>query len=126
MDVADRVVDLPDRFVAPVHQPRAHRDTAPPDKIAIHLPESTYRLQFHRGFTFRDARKIAGYLSSLGISDCYASPYLKASAGSMHGYDIIDHNVLNPELGGEDDYNAFVAALHAHPMGQILDVVPNH
>jgi (1->4)-alpha-D-glucan 1-alpha-D-glucosylmutase len=91
-----------------------------------HFPEATYRLQFHAGFTFRDAHRLAPYLHELGITDCYASPYLKAKPGSQHGYDIQDHRSLNPQIGSEEDYNAWVEALHAHGMGQILDVVPNH
>jgi (1->4)-alpha-D-glucan 1-alpha-D-glucosylmutase len=90
------------------------------------VPVSTYRLQFHAGFTFRDATAIVPYLHDLGITHCYASPYLKARPGSQHGYDIIDHRLLNPEIGSEDDYEAWVKALHAHNMGQILDMVPNH
>ncbi|MDR3632869.1 MAG: malto-oligosyltrehalose synthase [Isosphaeraceae bacterium] len=90
------------------------------------LLESTYRLQFHAGFTFRDACAIVPYLSELGITHCYASPYLQARAGSQHGYDITNHRALNPEIGSEAEYDAFVAALHAHGMGQILDIVPNH
>ena len=90
------------------------------------LPESTYRLQFHAGFTFRDALEILPYLADLGITHCYASSYLKARPGSTHGYDIIDHGSLNPEIGSAADYKQFVAALHEHGMGQILDTVPNH
>jgi (1->4)-alpha-D-glucan 1-alpha-D-glucosylmutase len=91
-----------------------------------HVPNATYRLQFNRTFTFRDAAAIVPYLAALGISHCYASPYLRARPGSMHGYDIIDHNSLNPEIGSLEDYNAFVDELHRHGMGQILDIVPNH
>jgi (1->4)-alpha-D-glucan 1-alpha-D-glucosylmutase len=90
------------------------------------LPESSYRLQFHAGFTFRDARLLVPYLHDLGITDCYASPYLKARPGSRHGYDISDHQALNPEVGSASEYEAWVQALHDHGMGQILDVVPNH
>jgi (1->4)-alpha-D-glucan 1-alpha-D-glucosylmutase len=90
------------------------------------FPESTYRLQFHAGFTFRDAARIVPYLHDLGVTDCYASPYLKARPGSKHGYDISDHRVFNPEIGAEEDYDAFTQALRSHEMGQILDVVPNH
>jgi (1->4)-alpha-D-glucan 1-alpha-D-glucosylmutase len=90
------------------------------------LPEATYRLQFHAGFTFRDAERIAPYLRALGVTHCYASPYLKARPGSTHGYNIIDHRQLNPEIGSEEDYNAWVAALHREGLGQILDMVPNH
>jgi (1->4)-alpha-D-glucan 1-alpha-D-glucosylmutase len=66
------------------------------------------------------------YLAQLGISHCYASPYLKARPGSMHGYDIVDHNQLNPEIGTPAEYDEFVETLHRHGMGQILDIVPNH
>jgi (1->4)-alpha-D-glucan 1-alpha-D-glucosylmutase len=89
-------------------------------------PLATYRLQFNREFTFRQAAAIVPYLASLGISHCYASPYLRARPGSMHGYDIIDHNSLNPEIGSAEDYEYFVSELHRHGMGQILDIVPNH
>jgi (1->4)-alpha-D-glucan 1-alpha-D-glucosylmutase len=90
------------------------------------IPIATYRLQLNRDFTFRDAAAIVPYLSDLGISHCYVSPYLRARPGSLHGYDIIDHNTLNPEIGTPEDYEQFVAELHRHGMGQILDIVPNH
>lgn len=90
------------------------------------LPESTYRLQFHAGFTFRDATAIVEYLRELGITHCYASPYLKARAGSTHGYDIIDHNQINPEIGSEEDLTRWVDALDDAGMAHILDMVPNH
>jgi (1->4)-alpha-D-glucan 1-alpha-D-glucosylmutase len=90
------------------------------------FPESTYRLQFNARFTFRDARDLVPYLHDLGVTDCYASPYLMARRGSLHGYDITDHNRLNPEIGSDEDYAAFVEALRARGLGQLLDVVPNH
>jgi len=90
------------------------------------IPTATYRLQFNRFFTFNDARKIVPYLHVLGISDVYASPYFQASAESLHGYDITDHNKLNTAIGTREEYDAFVAELHTHGMGQILDFVPNH
>jgi (1->4)-alpha-D-glucan 1-alpha-D-glucosylmutase len=90
------------------------------------IPTATYRLQLNPHFTFRDATAIIPYLSALGISHCYASPYLRARPGSMHGYDIIDHNSLNPEIGSPEDYEALVSELHRHGMRQILDIVPNH
>ncbi len=89
-------------------------------------PLSTYRLQFHKDFRFTDAIAIIPYLNRLGISHVYASPILKARAGSTHGYDITDHNLINPEIGSEDEFRRFVNELHAHHMGLILDTVPNH
>ena len=89
-------------------------------------PRATYRLQFHRGFTFEDATGIVPYLAALGVSHVYASPIAAARAGSMHGYDGIDPTRVNPELGGEAGLRALVVALKARGMGVILDIVPNH
>ncbi len=89
-------------------------------------PRATYRLQFHAGFRFTDATALVPYLAALGISHVYASPYLKARTGSTHGYDIVDHAQLNPEIGTAAQYREFVDALRAHGMGHILDFVPNH
>ena len=90
------------------------------------IPEATYRLQFHAGFTFANAQAIVSYLHDLGISHVYASPYLQARPGSLHGYDIIDHSSLNVEIGSMADFDALVSELKSHGMGQILDMVPNH
>lgn len=90
------------------------------------IPVALYRLQFNKDFTFCQAAALVPYLAALGISHCYASPYLRARPGSSHGYDIIDHHQLNPEIGTPEDYSRFVAVLHEHDMGQILDIVPNH
>src|SRR5215510_8115875 len=89
-------------------------------------PFSTYRLQFNAGFRFQDARRLVGYLHALGISHVYSSPILKARPGSVHGYDITDHNALNPEIGNDEDLQNFVRELKNYGMGQILDIVPNH
>lgn len=90
------------------------------------IPSSTYRLQFNRQFTFAQAREIVPYLDALGISDCYASPYFQAREESLHGYDITDHNKLNAAIGSRAEYDAWIADLHAHGMGQVVDFVPNH
>lgn len=90
------------------------------------IPVATYRLQFHRGFTFADAEAIVPYLHDLGITHCYASSLLTAMPGSTHGYDLIDPTSLNPEIGTEAEFRRFVDALHARGMGLVLDVVPNH
>jgi len=90
------------------------------------IPQSTYRLQFNREFTFSDAIQAIPYLEELGISHCYASPYLRARPGSLHGYDIVDHRQINPEIGTGEEYERFVALLDEHGLGQILDIVPNH
>jgi len=98
--------------------------TDSPGEAAI--PVSTYRLQFNRQFTFAEAARLVPYLRQLGISHCYASPFLKARPGSSHGYDIVDHNELNPEIGSHEDFERFIAELQHNGMGLIADIVPNH
>jgi (1->4)-alpha-D-glucan 1-alpha-D-glucosylmutase len=89
-------------------------------------PSATYRLQLNRDFKLTDAEAIVPYLRALGITHVYASPLLKARAGSPHGYDIVDHDRLNPEIVGDGDLDRFVSTLRANGMGLILDIVPNH
>src|ERR671918_644318 len=96
------------------------------EKSLPRIPSSTYRLQFNRWFTFAQARAILPYLHALGVTDAYASHYFQAGAESLHGYDITDHNKLNPVIGSREEYDAWVAELHAHSMGQVLDFVSNH
>jgi (1->4)-alpha-D-glucan 1-alpha-D-glucosylmutase len=90
------------------------------------IPIATYRLQLSKEFDFEAAGKVVPYLKSLGISHVYASPFLKARAGSTHGYDIVDHNEFNPDLGGEAGFIRLSNTLREHDLGLILDFVPNH
>jgi (1->4)-alpha-D-glucan 1-alpha-D-glucosylmutase len=84
---------------------------------------ATYRLQLHSGFGFAEAQEIAGYLDSLGISHLYLSPILTARAGSQHGYDVVDHQRVNPELGGIEGLRALA---QSWPGEIVVDIVPNH
>ena len=86
------------------------------------IPTCTYRLQFNRWSTFAQAREIVAYLHKLGVSDVYASPYFQASPDSLHGYDITDHNKLNPAVASRADYDAWITQLHAHGMSHVLDL----
>jgi (1->4)-alpha-D-glucan 1-alpha-D-glucosylmutase len=90
------------------------------------IPSSTYRLQLHKGFNFDDAAGIAEYLRELGVSHVYCSPYLQAAPGSTHGYDVVDHQRVNQELGGEEGHERFCKRLDTVKLGQVLDIVPNH
>ena len=90
------------------------------------VPNATYRLQFHADFPFDAAREILPYLAELGVSDVYASPIFQARAGSTHGYDVAAHDRINSELGGEEAFERFSAALRENGLGLVLDVVPNH
>ncbi len=90
------------------------------------IPDATYRVQFHKDCTFNDIARVVPYLKALGVSHLYSSPYLRARPGSTHGYDIVDHGELNPEVGDEAAHARLCAALRRNGMGQILDIVPNH
>src|SRR4051794_31744689 len=90
------------------------------------IPICSYRLQFNKHFSFRDATALIDYLDALGVTDIYASPFLVARPDSAHGYDIIDHSRLNPEIGTDGDLEALGGALGQREMGLIMDVVPNH
>ncbi|MDB6088528.1 MAG: bifunctional 4-alpha-glucanotransferase/malto-oligosyltrehalose synthase [Gammaproteobacteria bacterium] len=100
-------------------------DTAFNPRGAV-IPRATYRIQLNASFTFKDATAIIPYLAALGISHVYCSPYFRARAGSTHGYDVVDHNSFNPEIGDRADFENFVSELRAHAMGHVLDIVPNH
>jgi len=100
--------------------------TQRPTPIQPRIPAATYRLQFNRHFTLRQAAALVDYLRDLGVSDCYASPLLMARPGSLHGYDVVDPTKLNPEVGTEEEFGAFARRLKENDMGLVMDVVPNH
>jgi (1->4)-alpha-D-glucan 1-alpha-D-glucosylmutase len=89
-------------------------------------PSATYRIQIRPDFPLKATAELADYLADLGVSHLYASPLLAATPGSQHGYDVVDHSKVNPELGGEDGRRQLVAALTAAGLGLVIDIVPNH
>jgi len=89
-------------------------------------PGSTYRLQLHAGFGFDAATAVVPYLAALGVTDLYLSPILTAAPGSTHGYDVVDHGSLNPELGGEPGFRRLSDECARHGLGILVDFVPNH
>ena len=92
----------------------------------MHIPTATYRLQFNPSFGFREAKEIIPYLTSLGISDLYVSPIFKARKGSAHGYDIVDPNQFNPELGDRKDFDELITVVKNYNVKWLQDIVPNH
>jgi (1->4)-alpha-D-glucan 1-alpha-D-glucosylmutase len=92
----------------------------------LRRPTATYRVQVHKDFRFPDVTRIVDYLHELGVTDAYLSPHFAARPGSTHGYDVFDHDRLNPELGDESDYRKLAARLAEFGMGRVIDIVPNH
>lgn len=93
---------------------------------ALHTLGATYRLQLHGGFDYAAVAEQLGYLNRLGITDLYLSPIFMAAHGSTHGYDVVDLERLNPELGTIDELRALSTNLRERGMGLLLDWVPNH
>ncbi|MEO8079908.1 MAG: malto-oligosyltrehalose synthase, partial [Caldimonas sp.] len=120
----ERVRRLAARLAAIRPHPALHPLAMPAGEARI--PRATYRLQFHKDFGFDDAVAVLPYLARLGVSHVYCSPILRARPGSMHGYDIVAHDEINPELGGPEGFARFTQALRRHGLGQLLDMVPNH
>ncbi|MEX0803844.1 MAG: malto-oligosyltrehalose synthase [Candidatus Binatia bacterium] len=92
----------------------------------MRIPIATYRLQFHKDFNFSEAKAVVSYLQDLGISDLYASPIFRARAASIHGYDVVDPNQINPELGSAEEYDRLAGEVQRRGMGWLQDIVPNH
>ncbi|MGA0568545.1 malto-oligosyltrehalose synthase [Rathayibacter sp. KR2-224] len=90
------------------------------------MPTSTYRLQITSEFTLGDAASLCSYLGRLGVGWVYLSPLLRAEPGSMHGYDVIDHSLIDPERGGAEAFSRVADAARAEGMGILIDIVPNH
>jgi (1->4)-alpha-D-glucan 1-alpha-D-glucosylmutase len=90
------------------------------------VPSSTYRLQVHAAFPLTAACAIVPYLKRLGVGAVYTSPYFAAEPGSTHGYDVTNHNELNPDVGGVDAHTAFSDAVMTAGLQHIVDFVPNH
>ncbi|HYG19031.1 MAG TPA: malto-oligosyltrehalose synthase [Ohtaekwangia sp.] len=90
------------------------------------LPAATYRIQFNKDFSFRQLREIIDYLDMLGITTVYASPVFSAVPESMHGYDVTDPHMINPEIGSEEELRSISAGLNEKKMTWLQDIVPNH
>ncbi|WP_433393391.1 malto-oligosyltrehalose synthase [Micromonospora sp. KLBMP9576] len=100
--------------------PRSHAH-APAPRVG-----ATYRVQVRPGFDLDTTAALADYLAALGVTHLYSAPLLTATPGSAHGYDVVDHRAVNPELGGEAARARLLAALRATGLGLVVDIVPNH
>ncbi|MEU6705940.1 malto-oligosyltrehalose synthase [Streptomyces wuyuanensis] len=89
-------------------------------------PTATYRLQLQPDFPFRAAEEAVPYLAGLGVSHLHLSPVLEAVPGSLHGYDVVDHDRVREELGGEEGLRSLARTARGHGLGLVIDIVPNH
>ncbi|RIV41347.1 malto-oligosyltrehalose synthase [Micromonospora radicis] len=87
---------------------------------------ATYRVQVRPDFDLDATAGLAGYLADLGVTHLYSAPLLAAAPGSAHGYDVVDHRKVNPELGGEAARQRLLWALRSVGLGLVVDIVPNH
>ena len=89
-------------------------------------PIATYRIQFHKEFTFSDFERVIPYLGELGVSTVYASPIFEAVPGSNHGYDVVDPHRINPEIGTLEQFRKISQKLRQLGISWLQDIVPNH
>lgn len=89
-------------------------------------PVSTYRIQFHKDFTFQHFKGLIPYLQKLGITTVYASPIFEAVPGSVHGYDCTNPLRINPEIGTLEELREISHQLKELNMFWLQDIVPNH
>jgi len=89
-------------------------------------PVSTYRLQIRAELDLAAAAQLTPYLRDLGADWAYLSPLLTATAGSDHGYDVVDPSRVDPARGGEEGLETFSKAARAAGLGILVDIVPNH
>ncbi len=94
--------------------------------MSVSVPRSTYRVQVRPGFGLAATAGLAGYLADLGVTHLYTAPVLGATPGSEHGYDVVDHERVNPAIGGEKERQELGDALREHGLGLVVDIVPNH
>jgi (1->4)-alpha-D-glucan 1-alpha-D-glucosylmutase len=111
---------------SPAHGSQDLPAITPTPAALLRVPRATYRLQLGPHLTFDDAAALVPYLATLGISDCYISPFFETSSNRSHGYDVSDHGRFRAELGGETAFRRFAQALRHHGLGLLIDVVPNH
>lgn len=87
---------------------------------------ATYRLQLRVDRDLLTARDELDHLVDLGVSHVYLAPILEAGTGSTHGYDVVDTRHVDPALGGDQAFEAFVADARDRGLGVVVDIVPNH
>src|SRR5690349_20330567 len=92
----------------------------------MYNPVATYRIQFHKEFSFNEFEKIIEYLQKLGISTVYASPVFESTSGSVHGYDVLNPLSINPEIGTKEQFEKIAGQLKENGIGWLQDIVPNH
>ncbi|WP_426243101.1 malto-oligosyltrehalose synthase [Nocardioides sp. LHG3406-4] len=92
----------------------------------MRTPVSTYRLQVTEEFDLFAVARLLPYLHDLGVDWVYLSPLLAAEVGSQHGYDVADHDHIDPARGGAPGLAAVSAEAHRLGMGVLVDIVPNH
>jgi len=89
-------------------------------------PSATYRLQLTSDFSLLEAAAVTGYLAELGVGAVYVSPLLRSTTGSSHGYDVVDHRLVDPARGGDAGLAALAQACRRFGLGMVVDIVPNH
>ena len=91
-------------------------------------PTSGY---YYHGGDFIGLTSRLGYLKDLGVTAIWVTPPftnrpVQGGSAGYHGYWITDFLSIDPHLGTDADFRAFVAQAHALGMRVYLDIVVNH
>lgn len=86
-------------------------------------PDQHPGLAFYGGDLQGIAQKL-DHVQRLGANALYLNPIF--TSYSVHRYDVIDYDHVDPHLGGDEALIALRSALDARAMHCILDMVPNH
>src|SRR5664279_3836670 len=106
--------------------PEGQRGLNSPRSSGPAAPSATYRLQVTAEFSLFDAAAVTSYFAELGVGAVYVSPLLRSTTGSSHGYDVVDHRLVDPGRGGEAGLAALAKASRAAGLNLVVDIVPNH
>ncbi|MBI5767696.1 MAG: alpha-amylase [Verrucomicrobia bacterium] len=89
------------------------------------------RLSHYHGGDFAGLTARLDYLKKLGVTAVWVTPPFKnkpmqAGTAGYHGYWITDFLALDPHLGTDGEFRAFVRAAHARGLRVYMDIIVNH
>lgn len=89
------------------------------------------RISHYHGGDFLGLTSKLDYIKGLGVTAIWITPPFRNMAMSngsagYHGYWILDFTAIDPHLGTEGEFRAFVEQAHARGLRVYLDIVVNH
>ncbi len=113
---------MPDRF----SNGDPTNDT-PPRHFLDQKVDRTHPFAWHGG-DIAGIRQHMDYFTDLGVTALWLNPVQENDMpfGSYHGYAITDYYRIDPRLGSNEEFRAFVDDAHASGLKVIMDMIFNH